>query len=98
MPYIVKIDEDTPIHTTVFSNIYVTDVDIVGRSIEVECVNLPNFDGACDIFSLKNGEPAESSYQGSLILAKELDFKRQEEYKFALQAMVSNNRLTDFLR
>ncbi|KAF5278616.1 hypothetical protein FQA39_LY00658 [Lamprigera yunnana] len=86
VPYNVFVNEDTIIGTTIFSDIFVTDADTVGDSIEVECINLSNADDTCSIFSIITIDSAQSSYNGSIVLNEKLDYALRTEYKFLLRA------------
>lgn len=89
VPYIIEVDEDTPVDKIIFTGITVTDADSVGDTIEVECVNLLEFQNACDMFTVKTIDSAQSSYHGVIVLQQSLDYARQESYQFQLRATVN---------
>lgn len=88
MPYKVTVDEDTPIGTTIFSEISVTDADTVGDFIEVFCEDLLNGLEGCDTFAVSTIDSLPSSYHGALVLMKRLDFATKTEYELILRAVV----------
>lgn len=88
MPYKIEVDEDTPVDKTIFTGIVVTDADSVGDTIEVECVNLVEFQNACDTFVVETIDSAQSIYHGAIVLKQSLDYTKQESYQFQLRATV----------
>ncbi|KAJ8921829.1 hypothetical protein NQ315_008461 [Exocentrus adspersus] len=85
-PYEIVIDEDTPPGTQVFSNIVVTDKDTTGAGIEVECIDLPQYQDACEIFNIETLSSEQNSYQGAITLKRRLNYALQQEYGFILKA------------
>lgn len=81
-------DEDTDIGTSVFSDISVIDKDTTGANIEVDCINLPEFENACEIFNIETLNSAQNSYQGAIVLNRKLNYADQQEYEFLLKASV----------
>lgn len=84
----IEVDEDTPVDKTIFAYVSATDADSVGETIEVECVNLPTFSNACDMFSVETIDSSQSSYHGAIVLRQSLDYARQQSYQFQLRATV----------
>lgn len=87
-PYEILVQEDTPIDTTIFSQIHVKDKDSSGSNLEVECINLPEYQGACDFFALETINSAQNSYNGAIILRKKLNYAFQQQFQFLLKATV----------
>lgn len=81
--------EDTPIGTTIFSNIILTDADSVGETIEVTCVEVPDFKDACNVFLIKTVDAEQSRYVGEIVLQGHLNYSVQESYMFILNATVN---------
>lgn len=88
MPYVIEVDEDTPVDKTIFTGITVTDADSVGDAIEVECINLPEYQDACNMFNVETIDSTQSNYHGAIVLRQSLDYARQETYQFQLRATV----------
>lgn len=88
-PYEILIDEDTAPDTTVFSNISVKDKDTTGANIEVECINLPEYQDACETFGVEAIASSQNSYVGAVTLRKKLNYAQQHIYEFLLKASVS---------
>ncbi|XP_049820113.1 cadherin-87A isoform X2 [Aethina tumida] len=85
-PYEILIDEDTAPDTTVFSNISVKDKDTTGANIEVECINLPEYQDACETFGVEAIASSQNSYVGAVTLRKKLNYAQQHIYEFLLKA------------
>ncbi|KAJ8969553.1 hypothetical protein NQ314_001705 [Rhamnusium bicolor] len=85
-PYEIVINEDTPPGTEVFSNITISDKDTTGANIEVDCINLPEYQDACKIFNIETLSSEQNSYQGAIILKRKLNYAIQREYGFLLKA------------
>ncbi|XP_071055461.1 cadherin-87A [Onthophagus taurus] len=86
VPYNIEVKEDTPINTTIFNEIIVTDVDTVGETLEVECVELPEYLNACESFKIKTIESDQNKYLGEIVLKDILDYSIQSGYAFLLKA------------
>ncbi|KAK9728307.1 Cadherin domain [Popillia japonica] len=86
VPYDLEVKEDTPIGTTIFSNIILTDADSVGETIEVTCVEVPDFKDACNVFLIKTVDAEQSRYVGEIVLQGHLNYSVQESYMFLLNA------------
>ena len=73
-----SIAEDTPVASTLFQAIEVTDADLVGDVLDVQCVHRPGFDeGVCDSFEIqpRRLETDHDMFRGSVILKKPLDYR-----------------------
>lgn len=85
----IEVAEDAPVDKTIFTGITVTDADSVGDAIEVECVNLQEYQDACDMFQVETIDSTQNSYHGVIVLRESLDYARQQTYQFQLRATVS---------
>lgn len=81
--------EDAPLGTTIFQEITVTDRDLSGNNLEVECLNLPEYQDACDFFTINTVDSTQSSYHGGIVLNKKLNYTIQRVFQFLLKATVS---------
>ncbi|XP_017767839.1 PREDICTED: cadherin-87A isoform X2 [Nicrophorus vespilloides] len=86
VPYEINVKEDEPIGSTVFSEVVLSDPDSLGESIEVECINLPGFERACEIFELQAVESSQNTYKGVFVLKKKLNYTMQDTYEILLKA------------
>ena len=78
--YQASLAEDTPVGSTIFQGIEVTDEDQVGDVLDVQCVHRPGFDeGVCDSFEIqpRRLETDHDMFRGSVILKKPLDYRYQ---------------------
>ena len=78
LPYKASIAEDTPVESTLFQAIEVTDADLVGDVLDVQCVHRPGFEeGVCDSFEIqpRRLETDHDMFRGSVILKKPLDYR-----------------------
>ncbi|CAH0559618.1 unnamed protein product [Brassicogethes aeneus] len=85
-PYEIVINEDTAAGSTVFSDISVVDKDSSGENIEVDCINLAEYEDACEIFGIGTVSSAQNSYRGSIVLNRKLSYAKQHTYQFLLKA------------
>jgi hypothetical protein len=85
-PYDILAQEDAEIGTTIFSKIIVEDEDTTGANLEVECINLPEYQTACDFFKVETIESAQNSYHGAVILQRKLNYATQQKHEFLLKA------------
>lgn len=88
MPYEITVPEDTEIGTTVFSGVKISDADSVGANIEVQCENMHDNPGACDVFNVEILNSTANHYEGSIILKRKLSYNLQQLYQFLLRATV----------
>ncbi len=92
-PYETNVSEDTPVGTTVFRAIEVTDKDLVGEVLEVECVR-PESDvgedglSPCDFFDIvpRPAETDHDMFRGSLVLRRGLDYRSRRLLRLPLSA------------
>lgn len=78
LPYKGVIAEDTPVGSTLFQAIEVTDADLVGDVLDVQCVHREGFEeGVCDTFDIlpRRIETDHDMFRGSVILKKPLDYR-----------------------
>ena len=86
-PYKATINEDTPVGTTIFQAIEVTDVDLIGEILDVRCVPREGFaPDACDHFeiSARTRETDHDMFRGSVVLKKPLNFQERQIYRLPL--------------
>lgn len=88
LPYDITVPEDTEIGTTVFNGIRITDADSVGANIEIQCENVHDYPGACDVFGVETINSTANHYEGFLILKQKLNYNQQHLYEFVLRATV----------
>lgn len=81
--------EDTPVGTTIFGDIAVTDADSIGEAIEVKCVDLLDLENTCKKFKVHEIESSQNEYRGMLLLEETLDYNKSHLHKFSLRASVS---------
>ena len=92
LPYKASIAEDTPVASTLFQAIEVTDADLVGDVLDVQCVHRPGFDeGVCDSFEIqpRRLETDHDMFRGSVILKKPLDYRYLFEYFYSTLLNIS---------
>lgn len=89
VPYKIEVKEDTPVGTTIFSNIELSDADSLGDSLEVECIDIPGSEKTCEKFQIQTIDSDQNKYTGAIILNSPLDYASKESYTFILQATVS---------
>lgn len=78
LPYKASIREDIPVESTLFQAIEVTDQDLVGDVLDVQCAHRPGFEpGVCDSFAIepRRLETDHDMFRGSVVLKKPLDYK-----------------------
>ncbi|KAJ1523428.1 hypothetical protein ONE63_001290 [Megalurothrips usitatus] len=85
-PYEVLVPEDTKPKSVVFRGIQLQDPDLTGETLEVACVEEPQFPGACDKFSISVVSANASHFSGDIILEQELDYNERQFYQFTLVA------------
>ncbi|KAF7987447.1 hypothetical protein HCN44_003209 [Aphidius gifuensis] len=93
-PYEAVAAEDTSIGTTILPGIRVTDPDLIGDNIVVECVPQAQFPDACSKFGIVNVEQSQNTYVGALVLREPLDYKQRPFYQLLLRASDGNNSET----
>ncbi|XP_067010919.2 cadherin-87A [Anabrus simplex] len=86
VPYETSVLEDTPIGSTVFHGIKVEDPDQLGDSLDVMCVDLPQFPDACSKFEVVTLNASERSYFGAVVLRQPLDYSLRQFYHMSLVA------------
>ncbi|EEZ99177.2 cadherin 23 [Tribolium castaneum] len=85
-PYDILAHEDTTVGTTIFSKIFVEDKDTTGANLEVECINLPEYQNACDFFQVETLQSAQNSYHGAIVLRRKVNYTQQDKHQFLLKA------------
>ena len=78
LPYKASIREDLAIGSILFQELEVTDKDLVGDVLEVQCVHRPGFEeGICDGFEIRPRrlETDHDMFRGSVVLKKPLDYR-----------------------
>lgn len=75
---------------TIFSKILVEDKDTTGANLEVECINLPEYQDACSFFEIATISSEQNSYHGAIVLRKKLSYALQQKHQFLLKATVCN--------
>jgi len=85
-PYEVSVAEDTPVGTTVFSGVVVEDADLSGDTLEVLCVEHPQFPKTCSKFSIESWNSSQFSYHGGVVLQDHLDYNERQFYQLLLVA------------
>lgn len=78
LPYKATIREDIPVESTLFQAIEVTDKDLVGDVLDVQCVHREGFEeGICDSFEIepRRLETDHDMFRGSVVLKKPLDYR-----------------------
>lgn len=78
LPYKATIREDIPVESTLFQAIEVTDKDLVGDVLDVQCVPRQGFEeGVCDSFEIvpRRLETDHDMFRGSVVLKKPLDYR-----------------------
>lgn len=81
--------EDAELGSTVFAHVELADPDSSGQTIEVECINLPGYEHACDLFQLQQLDASTNSYKGVFTLTGKLNYTVRDEYEMLLKATVS---------
>lgn len=86
LPYKIAVNEDTPVDTTLFRAIEVTDVDLVGEVLEVKCLRLEEFRTLCDYFEIvpRRRETDHDMFRGSVVLKKPLDYKERQIFRMPI--------------
>jgi hypothetical protein len=77
-PYKASVAEDTPVGSTLFQALEVTDADLVGDVLDVQCVHRDGYDiGVCDSFDIqpRRLETDHDMFRGSVILKQPLDYR-----------------------
>ncbi|XP_025829338.1 cadherin-87A [Agrilus planipennis] len=85
-PYDIQVDEDALIGATIFSNIRASDADSVGNSLEMVCVDLPDYPDACQKFEVVTFESSQNAFLGGIVLKQKLNYSESQEYVFLLEA------------
>ncbi|XP_034936764.1 cadherin-87A [Chelonus insularis] len=93
-PYEATASEDTPIGTTILSEIKVTDPDSISENIEVSCVPKLQFPDACTKFGIVDIEKSVNTYIGGLVVREQLDYKQRPFYQLLLRASDGTNNET----
>ena len=78
LPYKALVAEDTPVGSTVFQALEVTDRDLVGDVLDVQCVHREGYEeGICDGFEIqpRRLETDHDMFRGSVVLKKPLDYR-----------------------
>ncbi len=78
LPYKASIREDIPVESTLFQALEVTDADLVGDVLDVQCIHRPGFEeGVCDSFEIlpRRQETDHDMFRGSVVLKKPLDYR-----------------------
>lgn len=88
-PYDILAQEDAEIGTTIFAKLKVQDKDTVGENLEVECINLPEYQNSCEFFEIRTIDSSQSVYHGALVLNKKVNYTVQQKHQFLLKATVS---------
>ncbi|CAH0398993.1 unnamed protein product [Chilo suppressalis] len=84
-PYEVDVPEDEEIGKTILTNIHVEDIDSVGDSLEVGCLN-EQWPEACETFEVVLLNSTANHYTGALVLRKPLNYNEKQFYQFQLYA------------
>ena len=77
-PYKATIAEDLPVGSTLYQALEVTDKDLVGDVLDVQCVHRPGFEeGICEGFEFRprRTETDHDMYRGAVVLRKPLDYR-----------------------
>ncbi|CAH1176398.1 unnamed protein product [Phaedon cochleariae] len=85
-PYEIIVNEDAMPGTRVFSSVTVADKDTTGSNIEVECINIPEYRDACEIFNIETLSSEQNSFEGAITLRRKLNYAEQQRYGFVLRA------------
>lgn len=90
-PYNFKVSESTPVGTTIYSAIVITDEDfgpnaVIHLSCDVNTTPLP-----CEYFGVTAEPIAEGNYVGIITLARPLDYERHSSYEMTIIASDGNN-------
>ena len=78
LPYKALIAEDLPVGSTLFQALEVTDDDLVGEVLDVQCMHREGFEeGVCDGFEIepRRLETDHDMFRGSVVLKKPLDYR-----------------------
>lgn len=86
VPYEISVKEDAELGSTVFAHVELADPDSSGQTIEVECINLPGYEHACDLFQLQQLDASTNSYKGVFTLTGKLNYTVRDEYEMLLKA------------
>ncbi|KAG1695316.1 Cadherin-87A [Nymphon striatum] len=94
--YGTAIFEDTPVGTTILSNIVVTDIDQVGSSIDIECqteiegtlkvVVRVIFPDTCKKFKVVSMSKSSTKSIASILLQEPVNYAEQNSYRLKLSA------------
>ncbi len=77
-PYKASVPEDTPVGSTLFQGLEVTDRDLVGEVLDVRCVVRDDYDpDVCDYFDIRPRrlETDHDMFRGSVVLKQPLDYR-----------------------
>ncbi|KAG1695317.1 Cadherin-87A [Nymphon striatum] len=84
--YGTAIFEDTPVGTTILSNIVVTDIDQVGSSIDIECQTEIEFPDTCKKFKVVSMSKSSTKSIASILLQEPVNYAEQNSYRLKLSA------------
>ncbi len=86
LPYKTAINEDTPVGTTIFRAIEVTDEDLVGEVLEVKCIKREGFVDLCHFFEIvpRVRETDHDMFRGSVVLKRPLDYRERQTYRIPI--------------
>ncbi|KAL7306286.1 hypothetical protein TKK_0001717 [Trichogramma kaykai] len=93
-PYEAIVPEDAAPGTSILPAIRVTDSDLLGDNIQVDCVPQPQFPDACTKFKIIDIEKSQDTYIGALVLQRPLDYKERPFYQLVLRASDGSNSNT----
>lgn len=96
-PYSLEVKEDTPVGTTIFSDVKLRDADSVGETLEVTCVEVLDFPNACQTFRIEPIDAEQDKYNGAIVLQSHLNYSLQESFLFMLNATVRALLISYFL-
>ncbi|XP_055375511.1 cadherin-87A [Condylostylus longicornis] len=85
-PYIAEISEDAPIGSTVFANIKVTDIDTVGESLEISCIDSSESSDSCTKFDVIVVSNTPNELIAKVVTKGEFDYNEKSKYFFNLTA------------
>ena len=88
-PYKASINEDTPVGTTIFQALEVTDVDLIGEVLDVQCVQREGYPDLCDHFEIipRLKETDHDMFRGFVVLRKPLNYRERQIYRLPITGM-----------
>lgn len=95
VPYAFLIDETTPIGSTVYQGIFVSDSDIgINAEVEMSCLKEVT-PLACEKFDIKSYSIGDGRFQGEVILKGSVDYEQRSAYTMSVMAedLALTNRL-----